>query len=101
LPKRRINDTSPSELYSQADVKALLNNYITSKNLVNPRVQAYINLDDALAACVSKASGKSKNKEATSDSVEYLRRDELVKALLGRMQNWYEVNIPGKDPIRK
>lgn len=71
---------------------------------MNPQEQAYINLDALLVACVSsKAKGKAKGKDGDLDPgpVEFMRKDELTKAIFDRMQNWYEVKAEGKDLIRK
>ncbi|KAJ7789564.1 eukaryotic translation initiation factor SUI1 family protein, partial [Mycena olivaceomarginata] len=40
---------SAKTLYELAEVRTMLNEYITSKTLVNPREQAYINLDSLLS----------------------------------------------------
>lgn len=85
-------------------MKAVINDYITSKNLVNPREQAYINLDALLVSCVSAtpSKGKSKEKEtATQEKVEFMKRDELTKGFVGKMQSWHEVIVEGKEPIVK
>ncbi|KAG5636629.1 hypothetical protein H0H81_007370 [Sphagnurus paluster] len=89
--------------YSLAEIKALLNSYIATNSLVNPRVQAYINLDEALINCItSKSKGKAKGKDAAQEQVpiEFMKREELIKAVVERMQNWYEVS-DGKDTVRK
>jgi len=96
---------STTALYTLVEMKSIVNDYITSRNLVNPQIQAYINLDPLLASCISSgksAKGKSKGKEPeTREEVEFMKRDELTKAILDKMQSWYEVKVEGKDPIVK
>ncbi|RDB15094.1 Eukaryotic translation initiation factor 2D [Hypsizygus marmoreus] len=93
-----------TNLYSLLEAKTLLNSYISSKSLVNPYEQAYINLDPLLVACVSsKSKGKSKGKDAEPElkPLEFMRREELTKAIMERMQSWYEVRAEGRDPVRR
>ncbi|KIK64969.1 hypothetical protein GYMLUDRAFT_56467 [Collybiopsis luxurians FD-317 M1] len=102
---------SPSELYTSNQLRSLLNAYIAAKQLVNPHDQAYINLDELLAECVSsskgdgggKSSGKSgggasggRKVKSKSDgkemekrsNVEFMKRDELLKGIVDKMQPW-------------
>lgn len=94
---------SKRDLYSLPEIKLLLNNYISSHNLVNARDQAYINLDSLLLSCVSaKSKGKSKkDDEAEVPILEFMKRDELAKKVAGQMQSWHEIKIEGKDPMSK
>ncbi|KAG6890228.1 hypothetical protein C0995_010241 [Termitomyces sp. Mi166 len=90
-----------SKQYTIAEIKATVNSYITANSLVNPREPAYINLDEPLIDCVSsKVKCKSKDGGGTQASLEFMRRDELTKAIVDRMQNWYEIS-DGKEVIRK
>jgi translation initiation factor 2D len=89
-----------------AEIRSLLNAYIVAHNLVNPREQAYINLDDLLYSCAStksktKSKGKDKDTEPEPAMARFMKRDELTKNILGKMQNWYEIRAAGKDPITK
>lgn len=83
----------------------MLNEYITSKALVNPREQAYINLDPLLSDTIApKVKGKSKGKETETlppAAVEFMKRDELTKNILENMQPWHEVKAPGKESVVK
>ena len=86
------------------EIRALLNSYITTHNLVNLREQAYINLDDLLYSCVTaKTKGKAKSKDVEPESTmpKFMKRDELARAVLERMQSWYEIRVEGKDPVIK
>ncbi|KAF9528822.1 eukaryotic translation initiation factor SUI1 family protein [Crepidotus variabilis] len=99
IMEARVND-----LYTLTQVRDLLEEYITSQNLVNPHEKAYINLDAALATCLTPSSkGKTKSKagEEETPPVEFLRRDDIVKGVLKRMQGWYEIKAPGKDLVTK
>ncbi|KAG5643116.1 hypothetical protein DXG03_001542 [Asterophora parasitica] len=93
----------PTNIYTLADVKTFLNSYISANSLVNAQEQAYINLDEALFNCVSSKAkpGKSKGMESIeSGPAEFMKREELTKAILERMQSWYEVSS-GKEVVRK
>ncbi|KAJ7260911.1 eukaryotic translation initiation factor SUI1 family protein [Mycena haematopus] len=89
-------------LYELSEVRTMLNEYITSKALVNPREQAYINLDTVLSAAIATKVKKAKGTEtAPAVAVEFMKRDELSRAILEQMQSWYEVAAPGRDPVVK
>ena len=70
---------------------------------MNKGDKAYVNLDQLLQECLTtKASSKSKGKEPQAPiSVEFMKRDELVKSVIAKMQSWYEIRVPGKDPVQK
>ncbi|KAF8890698.1 hypothetical protein BD779DRAFT_1516510 [Infundibulicybe gibba] len=94
-----------TDLYSLADIKSLLNSYIAAHSLVNPNDQSYINLDDTIRACtLAKGNSKPKGNEEPGPNLisqDFMKRDELTKSILGKMQGWYEIQAPGKDIIRK
>ncbi|KAJ6476284.1 eukaryotic translation initiation factor SUI1 family protein [Mycena sanguinolenta] len=94
---------SAKTLYELSEVRALLNDYITSKALVNPREQAYINLDSVLSEAIAAKAKKTKGTETAPAAapVEFMKRDELTRAILEQMQSWHEVTAPGKDPVVK
>ena len=86
------------------EIRDLLNSHITTHNLVNLRDPAYINLDDLLYSCVSaKTDGKVKNKDVDPEPAvsKFMKRDELARNVLEKMQSWYEIRVEGKDPIIK
>ncbi|KAJ7147279.1 eukaryotic translation initiation factor SUI1 family protein [Mycena filopes] len=93
---------SAKTLYELAEVRAMLNDYIAAKGLVNPREQAYINLDSLLADTVTQKTKAKKGTETPAVvAVEFMKRDELTKSILDQMQSWHEVKPPGKDPVVK
>ncbi|KAJ6542735.1 eukaryotic translation initiation factor SUI1 family protein [Mycena capillaripes] len=94
---------SSKTLYDLTEVRTMLNEYITSKTLVNPREQAYINLDSLLSNTIAPKAKKVKGTETAPAAVpvEFMKRDELTKSILDQMQSWHEVRAPGKDPATK
>ena len=81
-----------SIVYSRQDVIKTLNEYISTKELVNPHQQQFINIDDTLRAIlVTKGS----------EIPEFMKRNELSSLLLEKMQGWYRIEIEGKDTILK
>ncbi|KAF9074609.1 hypothetical protein BDP27DRAFT_1416022 [Rhodocollybia butyracea] len=98
---------STSNLYSVSEVRSLLNTYIATEQLVNPHDQAYINVDARLAFCIASKGKPSKNKNKASSSelesteVEFLKRDELMKKVMDKMQSWYEVKAEGFEVVKK
>ena len=95
---------SPTALYSLTEVRDLINAYITSKSLVNAHNQAYINLDEALVTCLSaKSAGKSRDRgtEPETSTLEFVKREELTKKILEKMQSWYEVRPGHGDFVQR
>jgi translation initiation factor 2D len=87
------------------EIRSLLNSYIASKNLVNPNVQAYINLDPLLHECIN-AEGQQKKKrnsmlEDPNLLVDYMKRDELLKKVVEKMQSWYEISREGGETSQR
>jgi translation initiation factor 2D len=78
--------------------------YVTARDLINNRDKNYINLDPLFSACLAaKSGGKSKGKGQATESElpEFIKRDDLVKRIMAKMQNWYEIRAPGRDPVSK
>ena len=97
---------STKTLYSLAEIKALLSSYTNSNSLMSPANQAYVNLDGRLVTCLSaKPSGKSKTistePEPSSGPSGTVKREELIKKVLDKMQSWYEVNAGQEEVVRK
>ncbi|KAJ7056989.1 eukaryotic translation initiation factor SUI1 family protein [Mycena amicta] len=90
---------SSKTLYGLSEIRSLLNEYITSKSLVNPREQAYISLDALLSNAIASKSKKGKGPETAP--AEFMKRDELTKHVVEQMQPWHQVRAPGKDPVVK
>ncbi|KAL5498230.1 hypothetical protein ACEPAH_2370 [Sanghuangporus vaninii] len=83
-------------LYTYQQLRETLNAYITQHALVNPNQQQFINIDALLAGVLASKGGGS-----GADVPEFLRRDELLKRLVEKMQAWHKVELDGKDPILK
>ncbi|CAA7262134.1 unnamed protein product [Cyclocybe aegerita] len=94
-----------ADLYTIPQIRTMLNGYIAAKSLVNQNDQAYINLDDLLFACVAAkgSKGKAKAKDAAEPEPpsQFMRRDELTKSVVDKMQPWYGVRAEGKEPVTK
>jgi translation initiation factor 2D len=75
------------------EIKTLLDSYISSRNLAKTKDKAYINLDDLLRECIY---AKQQFKQAIASDVESIKREELVKRVIGKMQNWYEIERNGE-----
>lgn len=60
---------------------------------MNSNDQSYINVDTVLQSTLS-----SKN---NNEPLEFMKRDELTRRIVDKMQPWYEIDIDGKDPILK
>lgn len=79
-------------MYTQQEIKETLNGYISAKSLVNPHQQQFINIDDLLnGVLVTKGS----------EVPEFMKRDELMRRLVEKMQPWHRIEADGKDAILK
>ena len=87
---------SSSALYSYSDLKSTVNKYVDARQLTNPRDRTYVNVgtDEVLLSTVC-AKGEA------PESVEFLKREDIVRRLSEKMQSWYEVQGEGKDPVLK
>ncbi|KAI6020561.1 hypothetical protein EDC04DRAFT_399634 [Pisolithus marmoratus] len=83
-----------SALYTYADLKAAVIKYVTTRQLVNAHDQAYANVgqDEVLLSTVT-------GKNESGDSLEFLKREEVVQRLSEKMQNWYEIRAEGQEPL--
>lgn len=62
-----------------------------SRSLANAHEQQYIHPDELLlSVLVAPKSG---------EIIKYLKRDETVRRVSERMQNWHEIVVDGKDPV--
>ncbi|KAF4568396.1 hypothetical protein EYR40_010196 [Pleurotus pulmonarius] len=80
-----------SALYTASEIRAIINQYVQDKQLVNPREQQYINIDETLQNAM----------QGCDPDTQFLKRDELVRFIVGKMQSWHEITPDGKDPILK
>lgn len=84
---------STTDLYTLNTLKFHLNTYLTSQNLVNLADQSYINIG-ASAILTSTLSTKG------SAPPEFMKREELIKAICDKMQNWYRIGS-GEEAVVK
>jgi len=84
-----------SALYSLAEIKVVLNTYITAKSLVNANNQLFVNVagDDILSSLLS-----SKGADAPP---EFTKREGLVAKLTSKMQAWYRLDTKEKEGVPK
>ncbi|KAI8972535.1 eukaryotic translation initiation factor SUI1 family protein [Trametes punicea] len=83
-----------SDLYTIADIRNIVNDYISSRNLINTNDQQYINIstDQALANAVSVKG---------EETPEFMKRDEVLRRVRAHMQTWHEIRAEGRDVVRK
>ncbi|KAI6095827.1 hypothetical protein EDD16DRAFT_1778141 [Pisolithus croceorrhizus] len=83
-----------SALYTYAELKATVIKYITARHLVNAHDQSYVNVsqDEVLLSIVA-------GKNDSDESLEFLKREEVVQKLSEKMQNWYEIRAEGREPL--
>jgi translation initiation factor 2D len=77
-------------MYALPEIKTILETYIATKQLVNSQDQAYINVAQDNVLLTSLV--------LNGPNAEFMKRDELLKRLLDKMQAWYGVKVEGRDP---
>ncbi|KAI8968620.1 hypothetical protein BD414DRAFT_504220, partial [Trametes punicea] len=92
--EKRKGRHSTSDLYTIADIRNIVNDYISSRNLINTNDQQYINIstDQALANAVSVKG---------EETPEFMKRDEVLRRVRAHMQTWHEIRAEGRDVVRK
>lgn len=60
---------------------------------MNPNDRAYINIDAVLLSAL-----KSKN---STEAIEFMKKDELTRKLVEKMQAWYSISIDGEERVTK
>ncbi|KAI0696389.1 eukaryotic translation initiation factor SUI1 family protein [Cerioporus squamosus] len=83
-----------SDMYTIADIKTIVNGYVTARGLINANDQQYINVgtDQALATAVSVKG---------EDTPDFMKREEVLKRVRAHMQTWHEIRVEGRDAVRK
>ncbi|XP_058499972.1 eukaryotic translation initiation factor 2D isoform X1 [Solea solea] len=76
-----------------AEVRRIVTEYVKKNELVNENNKNYVTINPTLCDCLLE---KSEYQE-----VEFLKWDDLFSRTLGRMQECYQLVIPGQRPIIK
>ncbi|KAF7727001.1 hypothetical protein EC973_008114 [Apophysomyces ossiformis] len=78
-------------MYTAAEVRKILMDYIKNQNLVEPRNQRMVKIDALLCdALLAKAE---------YNTIDRLARDDLVQRLLSKMQPFHMLTLPGKESV--
>ena len=83
---------SSTALYTRDQLKETLNAYIESYSLVNRNQRQFININDLLRDVLATKG---------ADVPEFMKREDLLKRLIEKMQAWYRIEVDGKDPVLK
>ncbi|KAG1801101.1 hypothetical protein EV424DRAFT_1437242 [Suillus variegatus] len=84
-----------SARYTYAEIKTVLDKYVTDRQLVNAHDQSYINVgaDELLQTTLCKSDNPA--------NMEFFKREQLIERLSDKMQSWYKICAEGKDPVLK
>ena len=91
---------SPGDLFTQVEIRSIVNGYVTAKQMLNPNDQTYVNVtEDSLLfdALSNRKASERKQLQETG----FLRRNEVADKIIKNMQPWYEIAGEGKDSIVK
>ncbi|KAJ3290303.1 Eukaryotic translation initiation factor 2D [Blyttiomyces sp. JEL0837] len=79
-------------LFTRAELRSALENYVKAKDLVSPDDGRLVKLDMYLADVLLR---KGEN------DVDYLARDAILSRLVDKMSPFHELTLPGQDPVVK
>ncbi|KAG1728976.1 uncharacterized protein EDB91DRAFT_1160397 [Suillus paluster] len=84
-----------STLYTYADIKTVIDRFVTDRQLVNAHDQSYINVgaDELLQTTIWKSDNPA--------DMEFFKREKVIERLADKMQNWYKIRAVGRDPVLK
>ncbi|KAI9275983.1 hypothetical protein BY458DRAFT_489044 [Sporodiniella umbellata] len=87
-------DQDKGALYTLSELRTIVNDYVKSNSLANPKNQKMIRLNAILCDAVLSKSEYS--------TVDQLARDQLVARLSSKMQAFHTLLLPGqKEPVLK
>jgi translation initiation factor 1 (eIF-1/SUI1) len=91
-------NSSTSALYPLQDLKAALNTYIVTHDLLNKAEQQFVNADtdSTLRDALWPQTGKSPHPVP-----EFVKREKLLSTLCSRMQPWYRIQLGSSEPATK
>jgi hypothetical protein len=95
-----MESISPGDLFTQVEIRSIVNGYVMAKQMLNPKDQAYVNVTEdpiLLDALSDLKAGERKQLQ----EIGFLRRNEVADRIIKNMQPWYEVAGEGKDPVVK
>lgn len=91
---------SPGGLFTQVEIRSIVNGYVTTKQILNPKDQAYVNVTEDSILLDALSNLKASERKQLQET-EFLRRNEVADGIIKNMQPWYEITSEGKDPIVK
>ena len=95
-----MGSLSPGSLYTQVEIRSIVNGYVTAKQILNPKDQAYVNVTEDSILLDALSNLKASERKQLQET-EFLRRNEVADGIIENMQPWHEITSEGKDPIVK
>ena len=95
-----MGSLSPGGLYTQVEIRSIVNGYVAAKQILNPKDQAYVNVTEDSILLDALSNLKASERKQLQET-EFLRRNEVADGIIKNMQPWYEITSEGKDPIVK
>lgn len=92
--------SSPGDLFTQVEIRSIVNGYVTAKQLLNPQDQAYVDVTEnsiLLDALSDLKASERKHLQGTGS----LRRNEVADKIVENMQPWFEITGEGREPVVK
>lgn len=82
------------------EIKSIINEYVTAKQILNPQNQAYVNVTEDPVFFDALSDLRASERKQLQE-VGFLRRNEVADKIINNMQPWYETAGEGKDPVVK
>ena len=98
--ERVTGSFSPGDLFTQVEIRSIVNEYVTAKQILNPKDQAYVNVTEDSSLFDALSDTRASERKQLQE-IGFLRRNEVADRIIKNMQPWYEITGDGKDPVVK
>lgn len=100
VAERIVGLLSPGDLFTQVEIRSIVNGYVTAKQILNPKDQAYVNVTEDPSLFDALSDTRASERKQLQE-IGFLRRNEVADGIIKNMQPWYEITGEGKDSVVK
>ena len=100
MTERITGPISPGDLFTQVEIRSIVNGYVTVKQILSPKDQAYVNVTEDPILFDALSDTRATERKQLQE-IGFLRRIEVADRIIKNMQPWYEITGEGKDPVVK
>lgn len=90
--------TSPEELFTEEEVKTIINQYLTSKCLFKPDDPKFVNVAQDRLLLDTVLNGKEGGRAGLLEK-KFMNTNEVINRIINSTKSWYKVSTGDKQPI--